>query len=283
MSWDLPQTAQSYTFRDSILYAIGIGASIDGIDSRELPFLYERFGPLTFPTMATVIGQRAQWMDDRALGIDCSRIVHGEQALTSHVPLPPEASIVSDEKVAGIYDKGEGKGALVQMERTLRDAANGTLYSTLLSTYFLRGDGGCGGPPQPAQPKVDFPDRPADAAISLATRPDQTIIYRLSGDYVLLHIDRSFAERVGFAGPIIHGLCSYGMAARAIIIALCDLDPTRLESVSVRFSAPAYPGETIHVEMWHGEGRQVLFRASAVERNVVILNNGVAMLRPSAA
>jgi acyl dehydratase len=281
LNWKLPAVAQDYSARDSILYAIGVGASIGGIDNPELPLLYEADGPKTLPTMATVIGQRAMWMDDPALGMDIRMMVHGEQALTVHVPLPGEASIVSDEKVAAVYDKGAGRGALIEMERTIHSADRATLYATLITTYFLRGDGGFGGPDQPPSTQPPIPDRAADMVMQMPTRSDQSIIYRLSGDIMKLHIDRDFAQKAGFPGPIMHGLCTYGIAARAIVNGVCDHDPDWLESISGRFSAPAYPGETIQVEIWRIGERELVFRASVPERNAIVFNNGFATLRGS--
>lgn len=279
LNWDLPAVAQSYTEQDSILYAIGVGASIEGIDNPELGLLYEASGPRTLPTMATVIGQRALWMDDPALGIDIQMMVHGEQAITVHAPLPAQGSIISDERVAAVYDKGAGKGALIEMARTIRDAAASTLYATLKTTYFLRGDGGFGGPDQPASSQPPIPERAADKVVDLPTRPDQSIIYRLCGDTMKLHIDREYAQKAGFPGPILHGLCTYGIAARALINAMCDHDPDGLQSISGRFSAPAYPGETIRTEIWQIGGEALVFRSSIPDRNAVVLNNGYATLR----
>jgi len=281
LNWKLPAVVQDYTVRDSILYAIGVGASIGGIDNPELPLLYEAEGPKTLPTMATVIGQRAMWMDDPALGMDIRMMVHGEQALTVHEPLPAEASIVSDEKVAAIYDKGAGKGALIQTERTIHSADRATHFATLTNIYFLRGDGGFGGPDQPRSTQPPIPDRPADMVLDMATRADQSIIYRLCGDTMKLHIDRDFARKAGFPWPIMHGLCTYGIAARAIVNGFCDHDPDQLESISGRFSAPAYPGETINVEIWRIGERDLVFRASVQERNAIVFNNGFATLRGS--
>jgi len=279
-NWPLPEVHQRYEERDSILYAIGIGASIDPAGCGNIDYLYEGRGPKTLPTMAAVIGQRPMWMDAPELGIDWRKIVHGEQKLTAHQPLPPSGEIVSDERVTDIYDKGD-KGAIVWVERTIHSADRSIHYSTLNTSYFCRADGGFGGDPGPAVSSA-IPDRGHDGMIDLPTRDDQAIIYRLSGDVNPLHVDDDFARKVGFPAPILHGLCSYGIAARALIAALCADDSTRLEHIAVRFSAPCYPGETIRTEYWNlGDGRAA-FRCRAVERDVIILNHGEARIRPSA-
>lgn len=279
---ELPPVQQSYSARDSIIYAAGIGASIDPVGDGELRYLYERHGPLTIPTMATVIGQRAMWMDDPALGIDWRSIVHGEQRLTMHEPLPAAAAIVSDERVTDIFDKGADKGAIVWLERTIRSADRATLFATLHTAYFLRGDGGCGGPAGPAAGPA-IPDRTPDATIDLPTRSDQAILYRLSGDVNPLHVDPGFARKVGFPAPILHGLCSYGIAARALIATLCGDDPARLAFIGARFSAPAFPGDTIRTDIWRREDGGFAFRCRAVERDAIILNNGAAKVRAQEA
>jgi acyl dehydratase len=276
-SWPLPEVRQSYSERDSILYAIGIGASIDAASCGNMDYLFEGHGPKTLPTMATVIGQRAMWMDAPGLGIDWRKIVHGEQKLTIHRPLPAAAEIVSDERVTDIYDKGD-KGAVVWVERTIHSADRATHYSTLETSYFCRGDGGFGGDPGPAISSL-IPDRGPDGLIDMPTRRDQAIIYRLSGDVNPLHVDDEFAKKVGFPTPILHGLCSYGIAARALIALLCDDDSTRLEHIAVRFSAPCYPGETIRTEYWNLDDGRAAFRCKAVERDVIILNHGEARIR----
>lgn len=278
-SWSLPEVRQSYSVRDSILYAIGIGVSIDATDDGNMNYLYEGRGPKTLPTMAAVIGQRAMWMDTPELGIDWRRIVHGEQKLTIHVPLPAAAEIVSDERVSDIFDKGD-KGAIVWVERTIHSVDRAVHYSTLHTAYFCRADGGFGGDSGPA-PASLIPDRGHDGMIDLPTRHDQALIYRLLGDVNPLHVDRDFARKAGFPAPILHGLCSYGIAARAMVATLCNDDCSRLEHIAVRFSAPCYPGETIRTEYWKLDDGHAAFRCHAVERDVIILNNGEARFRPS--
>jgi acyl dehydratase len=162
-------------------------------------------------------------------------------------------------------------------ERSLTDKATGAPIATLSSTTVMRGDGGFGGPSGPTPEPHRLPARAPDAALDIATLPQAALIYRLSGDMNPLHADPKVAAAAGFARPIMHGLCSFGIAGRALVKLACGNDPGRLAHMQVRFTAPAYPGETIRTEIWR-DGATVSFRARAVERDAVILSNGLATL-----
>ncbi|BAV63697.1 MaoC family dehydratase [Sphingobium cloacae] len=255
--------------RDTMIYALGVGAE-------ELPFVYEK-QLVALPTMAAAIGYPGFhfWMDPE-LGIDTGRIVHGETEVLLHRPLPVEGRFSSINQVERIWDKGEGKGAVVRQMRQIHDA-QGAHIATVTNSSMLRGNGGFGGTSegQPA-PRPVPDDRTPDAVVTLATAPNQALLYRLSGDYNPLHIDPAAAQAVGFERPILHGLCTFGVAGRAILAALCGNDPARLRKIGVRFSSPVYPGETISVEIWKGVDGNASFRAIAKERGVMVLNNGYA-------
>lgn len=264
----------SYTDRETMLYALGVGFGRDPLNADELPFVYEN-GLRTLPTQATVLGR-----DNGLLartGINYLMIVHGEQRLTMHRPLPAAADVVSDERVAGAFDKGKDKGALVVTERTMRLHGTGEALCTLSSTLFARGDGGFGGPKDGAPEPHRLPERAPDLVHDCDTRPDQALLYALSGDRNPLHRDPNVARQAGFPRPILHGLCTYGTACRAIVSTICKYDPTRIIGFDVRFSAPVYPGETIATEMWI-DGNLVSFRSKAKERDVVVINNGKCTL-----
>ncbi|MCC2101074.1 MAG: MaoC family dehydratase, partial [Hyphomicrobiales bacterium] len=203
---------------------------------------------------------------------------HGEQGFTLHKPIPAEGEIIGRSRIVEIVDKGAGKGALAFIERTITDAATGETIATLTSTSFLRGDGGFGGPTGPTPAPHKLPERAPDKTCDLATLPQQALIYRLSGDYNPLHADPEVATHAGFKAPILHGLCTLGLAGHAILKTVCDYDPTRLASLKLRFSSPVYPGETIRTEMWI-DGKEVSFRARVVERDIVVLDNGLVTLR----
>jgi acyl dehydratase len=274
MNWKFEDVVQAYSERDTMLYALGLGCGSDPLDESELKFVYEDH-LAALPTMAAVLGSPGFWSRDPATGIDWKKIVHGEQTITLMAPLPKAATVVGKTRITGLVDKGKDKGALMLSERTIADKVTGKVLATAASTSFLRGDGGFGGPAGPTPEPHKLPERAPDVQLELKTLPQAALIYRLSGDYNPLHADPKVAATAGFRAPILHGLCSFGVAGRAILKACCDNDPSRLRHMQVRFSSPIYPGETIRTEMWRDAGR-VSFRARCVERDVVILNNGLA-------
>ena len=264
-----------YTDRETMLYAIGIGMGADPLDKNELPFVFEQPALKTVPSMATVL-TRIPLLKD--CGYDYTKVVHGEQRLTLHRPLPPEGELVASARVTAAYDKGAGKGAVIYTETAARSAADGQAMFTLHSVTFARGDGGFGGPPGSGPAPHTLPERRPDVTVTLATRKDQALFYRLSGDRNPLHADPELARRVGFRAPILHGLCTYGVACRAILQTVAAYDHTRIVGFDVRFSAPVYPGEAIATDIWV-DGRIVSFRCRVAERDdVTVINNGRCML-----
>jgi acyl dehydratase len=270
-------TELSWTERDVMLYALGLGYGSDPLDAGELPFVYEN-GLRVMPTMAAALALTAGGLIFQA-GINYLLVVHGEQRLTVHRPLPSEARIQADARIVGAYDKGPGKGAIILTETVLRPAEAGAEpYCTLLSSTFARGDGGFGGPAEGAPAPHAVPaDRAPDAVVDLPVRPEAALIYRLSGDRNPLHADPAIAAAAGYPRPILHGLCTYGMCARAVLRAFGDNDPTRLKAHDARFSAPVFPGETLSVAMWR-DGGTVSFEARVAERGVVVARNGRTVL-----
>ena len=273
-NWRFPPVEQRYGARDTILYGLGIGLGGDPMDRRELRFVYED-GLAAFPTMATVLASPGFWVRDPATGLDWRRSVHAEQALTIHAPLPPEGTIVGATRVTGIVDKGD-KGAMILTERTLRDDA-GTLLATMINTSFCRGDGGFGDRGDQAPTPHAPPTRAPDETCVIATSPQAALIYRLSGDENPLHADPEAAARAGFARPILHGLASFGIAARAVLATYCDYDAVRLRALQLRCAGIVYPGESLRFGLWR-DGGVVSFTAHAVERDALALANGRAEL-----
>ncbi len=265
----------SYGDRETMLYALGIGFGRDPMNLDELPFVYEN-GLRAVPTMATVIGWGASSIMGNS-GINYLMVVHGEQRLTMHKPLPPAADVVMDERVVGVFDKGADKGAVLVTEREMRDARTGDKLCTLMSSTFARGDGGFGGPKDGAPAPHTLPDRKPDLVHECDTRQDQAFLYALSGDRNPLHRDPNVAKMAGFPRPILHGLCTYGTACRAVVSSVCNYDASRITGFDVRFSAPVFPGETVVTEMWV-DGKVVSFRSRLKERDVVVLNNGKCTL-----
>lgn len=264
----------TYSDRETMLYALGVGMGRDPLNLDELPYVYEN-GLKTVPTMASVIawGQRTIGM----AGINYLLVVHGEQRLTMHRPLPAAATIISDERVTAAVDKGPGKGALIYTEKVIRLKDTNELLCTTGGTIFARGDGGFGGPSTGGPEPHAIPDRAPDVTCESDTRPDQALLYRLSGDRNPLHSDPTVAKMAGFPRPILHGLCSYGTACRAVLSTICKYDHTMIGGFDVRFSSPVFPGETIVTEMWK-DGNVVSFRSKVKERDVVVLNNGKCIL-----
>ena len=265
----------SYGDRETMLYALGVGMGRDPLAAKELPYVYEK-DLKTVPTMATVIAWGAGPLRDS--GINYLMVVHGEQKLTLHRPLPAAADIIADSRVVGAWDKGADKGAVIVTETDIRLADTDDALCTLTSTTFARGDGGFGGPTDGAPKPHALPDRAPDQTIEVDTRADQALLYRLSGDRNPLHADPEFATAAGFPAPILHGLCTYGTCCRAILGSVADYDHTAITGFDVRFSSPVFPGETILVDVWK-DGPIASFRARLKERDVVVINNGKCTLK----
>ena len=268
------EEAIAWKDKDSMLYALGVGLGSDPLNGQELPFVYEN-GLKAVPTLATVLAMTAGYSRLIARsGINFARVVHGEQAVELHRPLPPEGEASVSSHIAAVHDKGE-RGAILIVETTLT-AADGPL-ATLRSAIFARADGGFGGGSEgEAQPHA-IPDRPADISLEITTRPDQALLYRLNGDRNPLHADPDFAKLVGFPRPILHGLCTFGITCRAVLQAYADFDPARVLAHQARFSAPVFPGETVTVDLWR-DGEFVSFEARVKDREAVVIKNGKSVL-----
>lgn len=264
-----------------ILYALGIGIGRTPTDPAALHYLYED-GLRAFPIMSAVIGFPGFWARDPDTGIDWKKLVHGEQTMTMHAPLPVGATVRAENRVSALYDKGDGKGAILIQERRLFDEATDAPLATLEQVTLLRGDGGFsdgdpayGGRPTPASA---IPDRDPDLHRSLTSRPDAALIYRLSGDLNPLHADPAVAATAGFDRPILHGMATLAMACDAVAQSCLDGDPDRIARLQLRFSAPFFPGETLRTEIWT-EDDGIAFRAFAEERAVKVLDCGRIALR----
>jgi acyl dehydratase len=275
-AWSFDEVVQSYSDRDTMLYALSIGIGADPLDEAQLRFVYER-DLVAVPSMAAVLCHLGAWIGDPRTGATRSRIVHGEQRMTFHRPLPPAGTLCGRARVLGVEDKGAEKGALVHTERVLSDAATGEAVATVLQTSFCRADGGFGRSFGPAQALHPIPERPADLEVALPTLPHAALLYRLNVDRNPLHADPALARKAGFPRPILHGLCTYGIAAHAVLRGLLGYDAARLHALDTRFSAAVFPGETITVELWR-DGGVASFRAWVRERGAKVLDNGRALL-----
>lgn len=265
----------AYDDRDAMLYALAAGMGRDPLDINELKFVYEGPGFVAMPTLAVVV---ARSMLARTLPINFALVLHGEQSLTVHQPLPTAANLIADTRIVRILDKGNGKGALIYHETAARLAADDTPLFTVGGSLFARGDGGFGGTSGPAPVVHPMPDRAPDHVHRSVTRADQALLYRLTGDRNPLHADPVLATKAGFPVPILHGLASYAIACRAVLASVCDYDPARIAAFDVRFTSPVFPGDTIETDIWV-DGDTVSFRCRVPDRAVTALNNGRCSLK----
>jgi acyl dehydratase len=267
----------SWTDREVMLYAYGIGLGADPMDEKELSFVNEAYfteRPLkVVPTFASV----AAWGSGPGeMGLNKLLVVDGERDITFHKPLPVAAKITADSSVLGVFDKGKDKGLVIRHQTVLKDE-QGEALATLVASRFARGDGGIGsssqGQPEPHQ----VPTRAPDKTVDISTRPDQALIYRLCGDRNPLHSDPEFAKRGGFPRPILHGMCTYGLTCRGVLQTYADYDPTAFKRHAVRFSSPVYPGETVSMDLWK-DGNVISFEAKVKERGVTVIKSGKTVL-----
>jgi len=278
----------TYGDKDVMLYALGIGLGADPMGEKELRFVYERDLKVV-PTAATVlasagVGRAAAGRTSaplpeghRASQINFLMMVHGEQKVELHKPLPAFGTFTAEGRTVGAWDKGEGKGAVVVNETTWTDE-KGEKVATLTGSMFARGDGGFGGPTEGQPEPHATPTRTPDLSVDIGTRPDQALLYRLNGDRNPLHSDPEFAARAGFPRPILHGLCTYGMTCRAVLQATLDYDADQILSHQARFSAPVFPGDTITVDLWK-DSKEISFEARVKDRGVTVIKNGLTVLR----
>jgi acyl dehydratase len=260
---------RSWSSADCLLYALGVGAgALDAVDF-ELEFTTENStdrAQRVLPTFATVVGGGGP--PRATLGsFDPAMLVHGEQSIELFGPIPPDATVRTTSRVTGIYDKGSG--ALVVTESTSVDAKSGEPRFATTASLFIRGEGGFGGDRGKSSGATPLPAREPDDVVTYSTRPDQALLYRLSGDRNPLHSDPVFAKRAGFDRPILHGLCTYGFTGRALLHTVCGSDPARFRAMSGRFSRPTLPGDTLTISMW-ADGHSVRFRTDNQHGETVI-------------
>jgi acyl dehydratase len=270
VEWDAGNA--TWTSKDALLYALGVGAgSADPLV--ELAYTTENshdFRQKVLPTFAAVVPQLGGSSEGPSLGdFPLEAILHAEQGLTLFGELPVEATVNTRTTVKSVHDKG--RDAVIHTEAISTDVVTGKPLFAATSAIFVRGEGGFGGE-RGVTPAWELPTGPPDQVVEFATKPEQALLYRLSGDRNPLHSDPWFAKKAGFDRPILHGLCTYGFTGRALLHALCDGDPARFGSLSVRFTSTTLPGHALRVEMWE-RGSEVLFRTMDGDR--VVLDRGV--------
>ncbi len=286
-----PVLRQRYTERDTILYALGVGAAAGAQpwDERQLRWVYEA-QLQALPTMIAMLGDPGFWMREPDTGLDWHRLLHGEEAMQWLQPLPPAGEVLAHNRVVRVEDRGAERGALFVVERELHDATSGALWARNQTTVVARGNGGFSPPGAglvalgaPAVPALAaLPERAPDLRLTVPTDPRAPLLYRLSTDPNPLHADPAVARAAGFERPIMHGMCTFGLLGLLIVNEFCGCDAARLASLRTRFTAPLYPGETLACEFWRQDHR-VRFRATALERDTVVLNHGLATLHDPAA
>ena len=270
---------QRYDVRDSALYALSLGVGDDPLDEDELLFVYEGRGPRAVPSQCVTLCWPPFWHREPEAQISWRRILHGEQSFRLNRPLPVEAAVRGHHSIVAVEDKGPSRGAIVYTEQHLKDAESGEPLASLRSAEFLRDEGGCGGfgAPSALTRPIGTIGEPT-AVVDYRTSPQAALLYRqASRDYMPIHADPDIARAAGFERPISHGLNTFGLACRAALKHFAPGRPEKLESMSVRFAAPAYPGDTIRIELF-ATTEAVRFRACALERNVLVLDRGEIQL-----
>lgn len=258
---------KTWDSKDVMLYALGLGAGADD-PLQELEFTTENTAGVDLKVLPTYAVLAAQGGGGRKFGdFDPAKLVHAEQGFELHAPLPVDGRVSITSAITGMYDKG--KGALVTTEARAVDAETGKHLITSRSGVFIVGEGGFGGDRGPSDTWA-APEGEPDHVVRYQTRPDQALIYRLSGDRNPLHADPDFAARGGFPRPILHGLCTYGFTGRALLHALCGSDPERFDSMYGRFSRPVMPGDELVTSIWRDGDGSALFRTATGDGTVVI-------------
>jgi acyl dehydratase len=256
----------SWTDREVMLYAYGIGMGADPMDEKELAFVNEGyFTPRELKVVPTYASVAAWGSNAGVIDINRLMVVDGERDITFHKPLPVQGSITVDSSILGIFDKGKDKGAVLLRKNVFKNEKGEDLV-TLIASTFARGDGGFGGPSE-GQPE----------AHPIPKRPDQALIYRLCGDRNPLHSDPEFAKRAGFDRPILHGMCTYGLSCRAVLQTYADYDPAAFKQHVARFSSPVFPGETVSFDLWK-DGNVISLEGRVKSRSVTVIKSGKTVL-----
>lgn len=266
--------ARRYTGQDTMRDALGIGLGGDPRSADESRLVYEK-ELQALPSFATMLAYHRLWYAEPGTGMDLLNVVHVEIGFENHAPFPVGGAVRGQTRVTAVEDKGVLGGALLTMRCEIYDSARGVLVSTLHSASLARAHGGFEAAPRPASSARRLPDHAPDAACDIATMPQAALIYQLSADLNSLHADPELAERAGFPGPILHGCCTFRVAAWALLRLCCGYNAQRLKRMRCRFSSPVFSGETVRTEIWR-EGAGVHFRASVPLRGAVVLPHGEA-------
>jgi acyl dehydratase len=279
LDWPIPERRHVYSRQDTAFYALSVGFGAGAPDRRLLPFVDPwREDLQALPSMALILGYPGFWLGEpdvaAKVGVTVPQILHVEQGVELHRPLPTAATVIGTTRVTGLADRGSERGTFLYTERLIVDAASGDLLATCRQTHLLRGVSGSGSTREPP-PRTPSPAGEPGTVITLPTRPEQALFYRLNGDSNPLHIDPAVSSRAGFDTPILHGMCTIGVALGGVVQALTDYQPERIAAFSARMSSPTLPGDTLTVEAWP-DGT---FRTRVLARDVVVLDGGRVTLR----
>jgi acyl dehydratase len=247
---------------------------MDPTDTAQLRFVWEQ-GLQAVPSMAAMLAYPGLWIHDPVLGVDLPRLVAGQHRIRLHATLPTEGVVLGASRITQVVDKGPGRHALIVVERRVTEEATGRLLATVEGVMLVRNAGGFGGPAGPEWTRRPVPSGPPDMQWDCPTAPNQALLYRLQGDLHALHVDPAFAQRAGFARPILHGLCTFALAGHALLRMACDYDTARFGMMECRFSAPVLPGETVRVALWRAAGG-IAFRATVADAEAprIVLDDG---------
>ena len=261
----------TYTERDSMLYSLSIGMGYDPLNLNELNFVYERRdGLLAIPSQAVTVARHNLIYD---IGLNVSKMLHGEQKLTLHNTIPSSAEILADHYVINVFDNGRDKGLQIQTMTKARLKDNTPLFD-LQNLYFAKADGGIGSSDLPVKKTTPTPDRKPDITCTYQSLPWQALLYRLTGDRNVIHGDPDIAMQIGFPRPILQGSASLGIACREILSSVCNYKTSLIKSLGTRFTSVVYPGDTIETDLWI-EAYRVFFRCRVPKRNVIVLDHGI--------
>jgi len=270
-NWPIPPITAAYTRNDTMRFARGVGAGMPGpLQAEDQKFLRDDAMLQALPMMAVVLNEGPMWTQDPATEIDWTQTIHAEECVTMYRPLAPEGELLAEYRIDEIYDKGRGKGALIYESRRLSQPG-GTRVAELQIATFLRANGGFGGPSLISPKPHEIPsDRPPDEAIELLTPVGEAAIYALLPEFV---------DALKFAGQrddqvMLRGACAFGIAGRGVLKLCCGNDPARLRKMKLRYAGPTFTGETVRIEVWHGDRGTASFQVRAVERNALVMKSG---------
>jgi acyl dehydratase len=273
------ELAVDYTDRETLLYALGLGLGGDAGQPGALGFLHELDGgPQAVPTLGTVLARTPMLKD---CGIDFTRMLHGEQRLSLHRPLPPRGRLLLDARISSVVDLGAEKGSLICSETKARAPGSEAPLFVSQVLLFCRGDGGIGSFGERLAPLAPVPERAPDASVEMPTTPDQALLYRLNGDRNPIHVDPAVAAAAGLPRPLLHGLCTYGMCQRAVL-PLLGWDASRVARLDARFAAPFYPGDALLVDLWRVTDTHIAFSARSRGAGTTVISHGYCGLRAAA-